>query len=155
MAQDVGVQRQSLKDQVRQSVEEARMVLPGVQALFGFQMIAVFNQRFAEALSGFLQGLHLIAIVCVVLSIALLMAPAAWHRQVQRGAVSPELICYASRCITLSLLPLIAAIGIDVGIVAALTLRRGPLALAVGVAGALIPIGLWFVGPQLRRRRGP
>ncbi|GAC1430502.1 MAG: hypothetical protein NVSMB6_29390 [Burkholderiaceae bacterium] len=29
-------------------VEEARMVIPGVQALFGFQTIAVFNNQFGE-----------------------------------------------------------------------------------------------------------
>jgi hypothetical protein len=31
-------------------LEECRMVLPGIQALFGFQLIAVFNARFAERL---------------------------------------------------------------------------------------------------------
>jgi hypothetical protein len=30
----------------RDAIEEARMVLPGIQALFGFQLIAVFNERF-------------------------------------------------------------------------------------------------------------
>ncbi len=30
------------------AIEEARMVLPGIQALFGFQLIAAFNQRFSE-----------------------------------------------------------------------------------------------------------
>lgn len=29
-------------------VREARMVLPGVQVLFGFQMIASYNERFAK-----------------------------------------------------------------------------------------------------------
>ena len=29
-------------------LDECRMVLPGVQAIFGFQLIAVFNQRFAR-----------------------------------------------------------------------------------------------------------
>ena len=28
----------------REAIEEARMVLPGIQALFGFQLIAVFSQ---------------------------------------------------------------------------------------------------------------
>ena len=31
-------------------LEECRMVLPGIQALFGFQLIAVFNSTFAESL---------------------------------------------------------------------------------------------------------
>ena len=39
---------ESLEEEARQVVEEARMVLPGIQALFGFQLVAVFNQRYTE-----------------------------------------------------------------------------------------------------------
>ena len=35
---------ESIKDALQQTLEEARMVLPGVQALFGFQLIAVFSE---------------------------------------------------------------------------------------------------------------
>lgn len=34
------------------------MVSPGIQALFGFQLIAVFNSRFAEELTEREQRLH-------------------------------------------------------------------------------------------------
>ena len=34
----------SLESQVKAAIDEARMVLPGIQALFGFQLIAVFNE---------------------------------------------------------------------------------------------------------------
>ena len=37
------VEQESLKDEIANLIEEARMVLPGIQALFGFQLIAVFN----------------------------------------------------------------------------------------------------------------
>lgn len=36
----------SLDEAARYLVEECRMILPDIQALFGFQLIAVFNQRF-------------------------------------------------------------------------------------------------------------
>ena len=49
-------------------LEECRMVLPGIQALFGFQMIAVFNQGFAEKLSHAEQLVHLVAIVLTVVA---------------------------------------------------------------------------------------
>jgi hypothetical protein len=42
--------KESLEEEVDHVVEEARMVLPGIQALLGFQLVAVFNQRFAERL---------------------------------------------------------------------------------------------------------
>ncbi|TLG71825.1 hypothetical protein [Methylocystis sp. B8] len=44
---DSGKQTQKL---ARGAIEEARMVLPGIQALFGFQLIAVFNNRFLAGL---------------------------------------------------------------------------------------------------------
>src|SRR6188472_2489034 len=62
-------------------LEECRMVLPGLQALFGFQLIAVFNNRFAEVLTHAEQRLHLVATGLVALAVALIMTPAAYHRQ--------------------------------------------------------------------------
>src|ERR1700694_2515161 len=42
------VKIESLDAEARYTIEEARMVLPGIQAIFGFQLIAVFNQRFHD-----------------------------------------------------------------------------------------------------------
>jgi hypothetical protein len=66
----------SLKDQFRNVVEEARMLLPGLQALFGFQTIAVFNQRFDE-LALLERNSHLVALTLVIISVALLLT-ALW-----------------------------------------------------------------------------
>src|SRR5258705_8073226 len=44
-------------------LEECRMVLPGIQALFGFQLIVVFNPGFSQKLSAGEQRLHLLAII--------------------------------------------------------------------------------------------
>src|SRR5262245_25946426 len=73
-------------------LEECRMVLPGIQALFGFQLIAVFNQGFDEKLSPGEQQLHFIALFLVALSAALVMTPAAIHRQTQQRSVSERFI---------------------------------------------------------------
>jgi hypothetical protein len=40
--------RPELEKIAQTAIEEARMVLPGIQAIFGFQLIAVFNTKFAE-----------------------------------------------------------------------------------------------------------
>ena len=74
---------QSVNDALHQTLEEARMVLPGVQALFGFQLIAVFSDGFERRLDQNGQSLHLIAIVLVTIAIAIVMTPAAYHRQVE------------------------------------------------------------------------
>jgi NAD(P)-dependent dehydrogenase (short-subunit alcohol dehydrogenase family) len=54
-----------------------RAVLPGMQALFGFQLIAIFSDRFDTALREVEQLLHLLAILLVALAIALIFVPFA------------------------------------------------------------------------------
>lgn len=49
---------ETLEEEATHATDEARMVLPGVQAILGFQLIAVFNQRF-EDLSKIQQYVHL------------------------------------------------------------------------------------------------
>jgi Family of unknown function (DUF6328) len=55
-------------------LEECRMILPGIQALFGFQLIAVFNQGFDEKLTSGEQQLHFFALFLVALAAALGMS---------------------------------------------------------------------------------
>ena len=81
------VHRESLEKEATHATDEARMVLPGVQALLGFQLIAVFNQRFTE-LDGDKQVLHLAAFLLIALATGLIMAPAAYHRQAERGCIT-------------------------------------------------------------------
>lgn len=64
----------SLTDAVSQSMEEARMVIPGTQALLGFQFMAIFNQPF-ESLSPEIKTLHYVAICFTCLSMTLLLSP--------------------------------------------------------------------------------
>ena len=47
------------------------MVLPGVQALFGFQLIAVFNESLNRKLS--MRWLHLLALSLITIAGALVM----------------------------------------------------------------------------------
>jgi Family of unknown function (DUF6328) len=68
-------------------IEEAPMVLPGIQALFGFQLIAVFNERFKE-LTKDEQLIHFSATVLVTIAIAPIMASAACHRFAEQTTIS-------------------------------------------------------------------
>lgn len=65
-------ERESLKDDVRNVLEEACMVLPGIQALIGFQTMAVFNQRFA-AMSVEVKSAYPIALGPLILGMGLVM----------------------------------------------------------------------------------
>lgn len=65
-----GSEPESLDKAITHTLEEARMVLPGVQALFGFQLIAVFNKPFYALLAPAQQRLHLGGMVLTALSVA-------------------------------------------------------------------------------------
>ncbi len=78
------VSEESLEQEATIILEESRMVLPGIQALFGFQLIAVFNQGFAEKLAPAEQIVHLLAFALVAIATALIITPAAYHRQAER-----------------------------------------------------------------------
>src|SRR5512140_2396058 len=94
-----------LGDAVDALLNECRMVLPGIQALFGFQLIAVFNQGFAEKLSTGEQVLHLAALALVALAGALVMAPAAYHRQTAPRHASAGFIQLAGWFLLVAMVP--------------------------------------------------
>ena len=149
---------QPVKDSLQQTLDEARMVLPGVQALFGFQLIAVFNDGFERRLRPAEQALHLGAIVLVTIAIALVMTPAAYHRQVEPRRATVSFLVLASRLISSAMLPLAAGLAIDVHLVARLVTGEPALAATIGVVVFLLFVAVWFAFPQWRaaqrRRQG-
>jgi len=146
------VEQESLKDEMRNIVEETRMVIPGVQALFGFQTMAVFNNRFqdlpASGVIAYLVGLGLLA-----LSIALLMAPAAYHRIAERGCVSRKMINLASTLITAGLAPLMLGLSLDIYVVVLAALDDAQMALYGAIVSLVLFTLLWFAFPLGMRRK--
>jgi hypothetical protein len=142
----------SLTDQLRNLIDEARMLLPGLQALFGFQTIAVFNQRFADLAAAERCG-HLVALSLVVLSIALLMTPAAYHRIVEPQQVSAHMLRVASWLVCVSLLPLALALALDMYVVMALATGATGWSIGCGAGTLALLAALWFVFPFQQRRR--
>lgn len=134
-------------------LEECRMVLPGVQALFGFQLIAVFNQGFGERLSHAEQLVHLVAIVLTVLAMALVMTPAALHRQAEPHQVSERFLWLASHMVLASMFPLAIAVGLDAYVVASLVMKNDMLAALLALAIVLVFAALWLFMPWREGRR--
>jgi hypothetical protein len=92
---------------------EARVVTPGIQASFGFQLVAAFSERFPK-LTLIDQDLHFGALILVALSIALTMTPAAYHRIAEQGSVSRFFPHLASRLIATAMMPLMMAMRIEI-----------------------------------------
>jgi hypothetical protein len=149
-----GDQNESLESAMQQTLDEARMVLPGIQALFGFQLIAVFNDGFERHLSQAEQDVHLAAIVLVTIAIALVMTPAAYHRRVEPRSVTPEFLALASWFISAALLPLAAGLALDVHLVARVITGTPLVAGAIGALVFATLAGLWFVYPRWHVAKG-
>ena len=144
------VHRETLEEEATHVTDEARMVLPGVQAVLGFQLVAVFNQRFQD-LSAAEQLLHLAAFLLTALAMGLVMTPAAYHRQVERGRVSRRFIDLSSTLLTLAMLPLIVGVCLDTYLIARLILNEQELAMIVAAGTAVLLAGLWYGLPAVCR----
>jgi hypothetical protein len=143
----------SLEKATTHLLEEARMVLPGIQALFGFQLVSVFNQGFTQKLSPAEQHLHLGATTLVVIAVALVMTPAALHRQLEPRAVSGRLLEVSSRLLLWSMVPLAIGISMDLYLVARILLGATMPAALLAVLVLLIYATLWFGLPRYMRGR--
>jgi len=131
-------------------LNECRMVLPGIQALFGFQLIAVFSSNFFQLLLPFEQKLHLFALVLTTISIAFVMTPAAFHRQLGSTRITEEFIRLASRLLLWGMWPLLSALCIDLYLIAQI-IFKGAIALMITTIVASLFISLWFILPQIKK----
>jgi hypothetical protein len=134
----------------REAIEEARMVLPGFQALFGFQLIAVFNERFKE-LTEDEQLIHFGATVLITIAIALIMTPAAYHRLAEQTTISKFFVWLASWLIAAAMVPLMLGLTLEVYLLGLLVIGDPKTSLAVSTALFGVFSLLWFVFPLAMR----
>ena len=140
------------KDAASHVLDECRMVLPGIQALFGFQLIAFFNQGFTDKLSESQQALHLGATIAVAVAAGLVMTPASLHRQAEQMSVSRRFIATASAFLLASMVPLSLGICADVYLVSHMVLKDTAPALAIAGGLFLFLVLFWLVFPRVWRR---
>jgi ABC-type nickel/cobalt efflux system permease component RcnA len=145
--------RESLEEQLRNSITETRMVLPGVQAILGFQLIAVFNERFAHDLSSGERLVHMIAFILVAVTTGLMMAPAAYHRIVEHRHASSRFVDMASTTLEIAMAPLAIGLSLDSFLVFRLASQSPVVAGVLAAALLAFLIGLWFLFPYSRRLR--
>jgi hypothetical protein len=137
---------------IEQMLTEARVILPGAQALLGFQLVIVLSSAF-EKLSNDARILHGVALMAVALAIVLLITPAALHRIVWSGEESHALLRLGGRVTVLALLPLALGMACDAFVV--LTRMTGTTAVAAVTAFVILLalLALWYGWPLAARRR--
>ena len=140
----------SLSDAASMLLDECRMVLPGIQALFGFQLVVVFENAFFEKLGPQQLRIHLVAMTLVATAIAIIMTPAAYHRQKGALDMTRLFIDVSTRLLLWSMVPLSAGISLDFYLVAQ-ALVPSPAAAFLAAALFAVYLLLWFVLPRSRR----
>ncbi len=143
-----------LHERINQMLTEARVILPGAQALLGFQLAIVLSQSF-EKLPPAVKSIHGAALLLVGVSIVLLMAPAAYHRLVYAGEDSEGFLRIGSLFVTWSTVPLALGLAADVYVVCTKIFASNVAAAAAGLAVLALLIGLWHALPLALGRRKP
>lgn len=138
-----------LSDAASTLVEECRMVLPGVQAIFGFQLMVVFQQKFGEDLGKPYQYLHLAAMVLVAIAAAVIMAPAAYHRIHGAREVSDRFIRISSRLLLIALGPLAAGLSLDVFLLGKLVVEDQGIAASLALTVFGVMVFMWYLFPHV------
>jgi hypothetical protein len=140
----------SLSEKIETLLTEARVILPGVQALLGFQFAAMLTERF-EALPHPLRLIHVASLFLLAAAIVLLIAPAAYHRLAADGEPRADVDKFGAKSVLSSLVPLALALAGDLYIV---TSMQTSSTFWPYLAAALSLIGfglLWGVFPVVSK----
>ncbi|MGH7906070.1 MAG: DUF6328 family protein [Candidatus Binataceae bacterium] len=135
-----------LEEKISNVELEARIVLPGNQALLGFQFIGVLLGGFAP-LPFVVKIVYVASFGLVALSISLLMSISPYHRVGERGFATPNFYRYASRIITISMVPLGLGVAGDVYIVVYKLFSSQALAIVIALCLLTFFYALWFGYP--------
>jgi hypothetical protein len=130
-------------EKIKELLREDRMVLPGVQALLGFQFIVILMEGF-QKLPPYLKYVHLASLCLMSVSTILLIAPAAYHRIVEQGEASERFYRLAGTLIVLALAPLALGMCGDLFVVMMQVTQSMTLALATSICMLVLFYGLWF-----------
>jgi hypothetical protein len=140
-----------LPAKIDQMLTEARVILPGAQALLGFQLTVTLTRAF-EQLPEHVKLLHAAALCCVGFAVILLMTPAALHRISFAGEDTADFLRLGSAFVIAA--PAFLAVGIAGDLFVATYKAAGSQALSLAVASAstILLVLFWFAIPLYIRR---
>jgi len=133
-------------------LNELRVALPGVQVLFAFLLAVPFAQGFTHT-TDFQRALYFVVIALTAISLALLVAPSAWHRLRFRQA-DKERILRASNTMAVGGLGFLGLAMTGAIMLIADFIYSPTLTIVSGIAAVVVYGLLWWVLP-LAGPRGP
>jgi hypothetical protein len=133
-------------EEMRNIIEEARVILPGLQAVFGFQTAAVFSTRFIS-LADYAKVCHLFGLMLIVVAMAMLMTPAVYYRA-KRGDATSHMIEVSRKTLRGALIPM--SLGFSLDMLTVMSLATDALVFSIGAAVVtlIVFVGFWYVIPK-------
>src|SRR5438093_883963 len=122
----------ALKDKVKLVLDEARLLVLGAQILLGFQN-QIFLQQAFDQIPPLTQRLMLIGLAVLLLAIALMMWPSAFHQITEHGEATTAVHRFATQSMCVALFPFALSLAIDLF---AVTQHASNTTLAVVAGGA-------------------
>jgi len=147
---DEGTKPTPLETQVEQLLTEARVIIPGVQALLGFQLTVTFTQAFAE-LEPNAKITHAAALCCIGLAVVLLMAPASIHRIGFAGQDDPAFLKLGSLFVIAAPFPIAIGIALETYVAVGRAVQSQIAAFTLAVGAVIVLVGIWYALPLSRR----
>jgi hypothetical protein len=147
-----GDEKVPLSEKINALLTEARIVLPGVQALLVFQLAAYLTDAFGK-LSATAKAVHTGSLLLLALAMILLITPACYHRLVEDGENTEHFDRVGTAFVLAALPPLALGLAGDFYVVLEKALQSAQLAFVAAVATGVCTLALWFGVPLLARRR--
>jgi len=143
---------QTLNAKIQQVLTEIRMVLPGVQALLGFQMVTTMSESF-DRLPDSSKAIHFASLLLIAMSAVLLMTPSAYHRLVEKGEDTEDFHTLASRLLIAAMVPLPVGIAGEVFVVLRKVTDSVEWSIVAAVVTLVVAWTLWFGFTLVKRAR--
>ena len=140
----------SVHDRIDYALTESRVMLPGAQALFGFQLLVPLMKSF-ESLPVGARTVHFVALLLVAMTVVLLISPAAIHRIAFDGADDPRFLRLASRFVTAALIPLALGVASEMYVAGVRLLPGSPVVVWTAAGVACVLLGFWYALPLALR----
>lgn len=132
-----------LEEKITHLFNELRIVLPGTQAILGFQFASVFTDEF-QKIPQYLRGLHFISLCFVLLSIIFLLAAPAYNRIVEPDKATEKFHRFAGRIVLLALFFLSVGMSLEMFVVGMIVTGSTQISFICALAAFFLSMILWF-----------
>lgn len=142
-----------LEERITHLLNELRIVLPGTQAILGFQFASVFSEVF-QRMPQNLKYLHLVSLCCVLLSIIFLLGAPAFNRIVEPNKATEKFHAFASKIVLIALFFLAVGMSIEMYVVGMVITNSEDISFMIALVAFLLSTTLWFGYSWYTRQRG-